>query len=93
MGVDVAAQRQFVFDAGGEVVGAVRWRGVHGAGTLLGGDVVGKDAEDAAVEEGVGEGGAFELRAGEASNLSRILEITALVAGFARGPASSRATM
>ncbi len=35
---------------------------MDGSGALVGGDVVGGDAEDAAVEERVLEGGAFELR-------------------------------
>src|SRR5580658_1349503 len=46
VGVDVAGERKVVLDAGGEVVGAVRGRGVDGAGALLGGDVVGKDTKD-----------------------------------------------
>ena len=54
--------REAVALAGVEVVDAVGGRGVDGAGALLGGDVVGEDAEDAAVEEGMLEGGAFELR-------------------------------
>ncbi len=48
--VHIAGERQVVALAGGEVVGAVRGCGVDGAGALLGGDVVGEDAEDFAVE-------------------------------------------
>ena len=55
--------------AGGEVVGAVRGRGVDGAGALVGRDVVGEDAEDLAVEKGVLEGDAVELGAFEACDL------------------------
>ncbi len=41
---------------------------MDGSGALVGGDVVGRDAEDVAVEEGVPEGGAFERAAGEAGD-------------------------
>ena len=48
--------------AGVEVVGAMRGCGVDRAGALVGGDVGREDAEDAAIEEWVLEGGALELR-------------------------------
>ena len=41
---------------------------MDGSGALFGGDVVGGDAEDAAVEERVLEGGAVERAAGEAGD-------------------------
>ena len=59
--VDVLDLGEVVALAGGEVVGAVGGCGVDGSGALVGGDVVGDDAEDLAVEEGVLEGDAVEL--------------------------------
>jgi hypothetical protein len=49
--VDAGGGVQAVADAGVEVVYAVGGRGVDCAGALVGGDVVGVDAEDGAVEE------------------------------------------
>ena len=60
--VDVLDLGEVVALAGVEVVDAVGGCGVDGSGALVGGDVVGGDTEDAAVEEWVLEGGAFELR-------------------------------
>ena len=74
-GVDVAELGEAVAGAGEKVVGAVRGGGVDGTGTLLGGDVVGVDAQDEAVEEGVLEGDAVELRAGEAGDLGGVGEV------------------
>ena len=64
-GIDAGGGIESVLDAGVEVVGAVGGSGVNRAGALVHGDVVGQHAEDVAVEEGMGEDGAFELRAGE----------------------------
>ncbi len=52
---------------------------MDGSGALLGGDVVGVDAEDGAVEEGMLEGGAVERGAFEGGEDCGVGEI----AGFA----------
>ncbi len=65
-GVDAAGGVEAVALAGVEVVGAVGGRGVDGAGAGVGGDVGGQNAEDAALEERMLEGGALELAAFEA---------------------------
>ena len=57
------------FDAGVEVVGAVGGRGVDRAGALIGGDVVGEDAEDVAIEKRVLKLMRSSLRALEAGDL------------------------
>jgi hypothetical protein len=69
--VDVAGLIEAVARAGVEVVGAVGGRGVDGAGSLIGGDVVGEDAEDGAIEERMLEGCAFETRAFEGGDDAR----------------------
>ena len=61
-GIDAAGLVEIVALAGVEVVCAVGRRGVDGAGTRVGSDVGGQNAEDAALEERVLEGGALELR-------------------------------
>ncbi len=58
--VDVLELGEVVALAGVEVVYAVGGSGVDGSGALFGGDVVGDDAEDLAVEEGMLEGDAVE---------------------------------
>ena len=68
--VDVLDLGEVVALAGGEVVDAVGGGSVDGSGALVGGDVVGCDAEDAArlsifLQEWMLEGGAFEFGAGE----------------------------
>ena len=54
-GVDGVEDRQTVFDAGLEVVGAVAGGGVDGAGAGFQLDVVGADDDGVAVEEGVAD--------------------------------------
>ena len=65
-GVDAAGLVEIVALAGVEIVGAVGGCGVDCAGALVGGDVGGENAEDAALEERVLEGGVLELAAFEA---------------------------
>src|ERR1700687_1238940 len=65
-GVDAAGLVEVITLPGVEVVGAVRGSGVDGPGALIGGDVGGEHAEDAAVEERMLEGGVLDLAAFEA---------------------------
>ena len=60
--IDAAGLVEVIALTGVEVVCAMRGRGVDRAGALVGGDVGGEDAEDAALEERVLEGGVLELR-------------------------------
>ncbi len=62
--------RQRVTLARGEVVYAVCGGGVDGSGALVGGDVGGVGTEDGAVEEGMLEGDAVELGAGNRAMMS-----------------------
>ena len=75
-GVDAAGLVEVVTLAGVEVVCAMGGSGVDCAGALVGGDVGGEDAEDAAIEEGVLVGGVFELAAFEAGEFGGCAEFT-----------------
>ena len=74
-GVDTSGRVEAILLAGVEVVGAMGRGGVHCAGAGVGGNVGGQDAQDAAVEERVLEGGALELAAFEAGELGGFAEI------------------
>src|SRR4029077_18151483 len=64
-----------IFLPGVEVVGAMRRRGVHGAGARIGGDVGGQHAEDTAFEERMLKGGALHPGAFEAGQFAGLAEI------------------
>ena len=64
-GIDRAEGGDAVLPADGVVFLAVAGRGVDGAGALFERDVIGEDAERIAIEKGMAEDGAFELRARE----------------------------
>jgi hypothetical protein len=73
--IDAAGGVEAVALAGVEVVRSVGGRGVDGAGALVGSDVGGQHAEDAAVEERVLECGALEQAAFEAGEFFRFAEV------------------
>jgi len=66
--VDVTSLVEAITRTGVEVVSAVGRRGVDSPGSLIGGDVVGEDAEDGAIEKRMLECDAFHLRAFEGRN-------------------------
>src|SRR5216683_2858531 len=80
--VDVLDFRQVVALAGVEVVDAMGGSGVDGSGALVGGDVLGDDAEDLAVEEWVLEDDAVEPGAGKAGDLDGIGQVAGCLDGF-----------
>ena len=73
--VHVAGGVEAVLHAGGEVLRAVRRRGVHHAGAGVHGDVVRQHAENFAIEKRMLKVQALHLAAGEARQFLRVLQV------------------
>ncbi len=71
-GINVAQLRQAIAGASDKVIGPVRGRRVHRAGTLIRGHVVCVDTQDRALEKGVLEGHTIQLRALKSRNFRRL---------------------
>src|SRR5437870_11205035 len=76
--VDIAGGIESIFNAGGEVFGAVRGGGVHDAGPGVHGDVVGEYAENLSVKKWVLEVLTLKLPARKMCKFARARETTLL---------------